>query len=89
MRLHGLIFAASQGVPLVGVSYDPKVTAFLDSVGNENCLQFESLSAKELKNMIDKAVQQVDDKDRRKQSVERLVSAEGLNRQWAKTLLRK
>ena len=29
MRLHGLIFAAGQGIPLVGVVYDPKVSAFL------------------------------------------------------------
>ena len=89
MRLHGLIFAASQGVPLVGVSYDPKVTAFLDSVGNENCLQFEDLTFEKLKNLIDRALLQSDDKQDRKKSVERLVSAEALNRQWAKNLLGK
>ena len=33
MRLHGLIFAAGQGVPLVGVVYDPKVRAFLRYIG--------------------------------------------------------
>lgn len=89
MRLHGLIFAASQGVPLVGVSYDPKVTAFLDSVGNENCLQFEDVTAEKLKIFIDRALLQSGDKEERKKSVERLVSAEALNRQWAKTLLGK
>ena len=35
MRLHGLIFAAGQGVPLVGVVYDPKVSAFLSYMGQE------------------------------------------------------
>lgn len=89
MRLHGLIFAASQGVPLVGVSYDPKVTAFLDSVGNENCLQFGNLTAEALESLIERAVQQFGDKDERKQSVERLISAEALNNQWAKQLLGK
>ena len=87
MRLHGLIFAASQGVPLVGVSYDPKVTAFLDSVGNENCLQFEDMTSKELRTMIDRALLQFSDIKERKQRVERLVNAEALNRQWAKKLL--
>lgn len=32
MRLHALIFAASQGVPVGGISYDPKVEAFLQSL---------------------------------------------------------
>ena len=33
VRLHSLIYAAIMGVPLIGVSYDPKCTAFLNSVG--------------------------------------------------------
>ena len=28
MRLHVLVFASGQGVPLVGIVYDPKVSAF-------------------------------------------------------------
>ena len=34
MRLHALIFAAGQGIPLAGVVYDPKVSSFLRYVGS-------------------------------------------------------
>lgn len=30
MRLHGLIFAAAQGVPAIALAYDPKVRAFME-----------------------------------------------------------
>ena len=33
VRLHALIFAGVMNVPMVGVSYDPKIERFLDSIG--------------------------------------------------------
>jgi polysaccharide pyruvyl transferase CsaB len=33
MRLHSLIFAANQGTPLLGLSYDPKIDQFLQRLG--------------------------------------------------------
>ncbi|MEW9702313.1 polysaccharide pyruvyl transferase CsaB [Paenibacillus sp. SI8] len=33
MRLHALIYAASQYVPMVGISYDPKIDQFLHRLG--------------------------------------------------------
>jgi polysaccharide pyruvyl transferase WcaK-like protein len=33
MRLHALIYAANQRVPLLGLSYDPKIDQFLKRLG--------------------------------------------------------
>jgi polysaccharide pyruvyl transferase CsaB len=38
MRLHSLIFAAMSSVPMLGISYDPKVEAFMKSI-DEPCLK--------------------------------------------------
>lgn len=35
MRLHSLIYAASQQVPMIGISYDPKIDNFLNRLGME------------------------------------------------------
>jgi len=56
MRLHGLIFAAGQGVPLVGVSYDPKVNAFLRAMEQDNCLDLEALTPETLLSAAENAL---------------------------------
>lgn len=35
VRLHSLIYAAVSGVPSLGISYDPKIDAFLESIGHQ------------------------------------------------------
>ena len=58
MRLHTLIFAAGQGIPVVGVVYDPKVSGFLDYLGQKRYLPLEELDPQELCRYIDDAVSQ-------------------------------
>jgi polysaccharide pyruvyl transferase CsaB len=42
MRLHGLVFAMAMGVPMLGLSYDPKVDAFMDQAGLERyCMPYD------------------------------------------------
>ena len=56
MRLHTLIFAAGQGVPMVGVVYDPKVSGFLDYLGQDLYLPLEETNAASLCDLIDTAM---------------------------------
>lgn len=49
MRLHSLLFAANTGVPSVGISYDPKVSGFLEYTGYGRSIDFEKLTGGELK----------------------------------------
>ncbi|UPK43497.1 polysaccharide pyruvyl transferase CsaB [Paenibacillus pabuli] len=61
MRLHSLIYAASQYVPPVGISYDPKIDQFmlrLDSecVGSTDALDGDKL-AKTVANLLDQRSQ--------------------------------
>jgi polysaccharide pyruvyl transferase CsaB len=53
MRLHSLIFAAAQGTPFAGVSYDPKVAGFVDYIGQGLCCSLEEADAPRLCAMID------------------------------------
>lgn len=87
MRLHALIFAASQSVPLAGVSYDPKVSAFLDYIGMENYVDLDSVDADTLCRLIDRAVAM--DKDKLRESTERIKAIESRNTQAARDLLGK
>jgi len=87
MRLHALIFAASQSVPVAGISYDPKVRAFLDYVGQDNCEGFESISYERLCGMIDAAA--AADSAELRRATESIKAIESRNRAAAKRLLGK
>ena len=52
MRLHSLIYSALCKVPLVGLVYDPKITGFMEYIGQENYLDVKSLKKDELMKMV-------------------------------------
>lgn len=52
MRLHSLIFAANRGVPMVGVSYDPKVDSFLEMFGQESLPVDENAMQKQIDHIL-------------------------------------
>ena len=60
MRLHALIFAALQSVPLLGLSYDPKVEAFMRLVRQPSVMVNSNISADEIN---DKLGQLIDNRD--------------------------
>ena len=88
MRLHALIFAAGQGIPLAGVVYDPKVSAFLRYIGQENFADLEDLTEEKLRRMIDRAAAQAGDKQAQAEAVRRLRELERGNVEIASRLLR-
>ena len=87
MRLHALIFAASQGVPLVGVVYDPKVSSFLKYMGQELFVDLDSVTAENLCAMIDRAVCQTGTPQSREEAVAHLQEMEQRNVTVARELL--
>lgn len=81
MRLHGLIFAAGQGVPLVGIVYDQKVSSFLSYVGQNLYEDLHNLTEERLIALIDAAVTRRADTAFLSESVETLRQMEQINRQ--------
>ena len=48
IRLHALIFAGVMGVPMIGVSYDPKIGRFMDSIGDRVVGNLQDITVEEL-----------------------------------------
>lgn len=58
MRLHALIFASGQGVPLVGIVYDPKVSGFMDYLQQKRYLNLDCVTKQELVSMAQEALEE-------------------------------
>ena len=55
MRLHGLICAFASGTPILALSYDPKVDAFMTQTGlSEYCIDFDNFDSQIAENLFAK-----------------------------------
>lgn len=52
VRLHALIFSACMGVPMVGISYDPKIEGFLDTMGLKPACSYQDLQWEKIEESI-------------------------------------
>lgn len=87
MRLHALVFSAAHGIPLVGIVYDPKVSSFLEFVGQDLHTPLEELTSDRLRNQLDQAVTRISDRTLLEEKAQRLLALERGNLQYAKELL--
>lgn len=52
IRLHALIFAGVMEVPMIGISYDPKLDRFMESIGDQCVADLESLTSDTLMDAV-------------------------------------
>lgn len=84
MRLHALIFASGQGVPMVGVVYDPKVSGFLNYLEQDLYVPLEEATATTLCDLIDTALTEGPFET---ENIKRLRTLAAENEQFARELL--
>lgn len=60
MRLHTLIYSASQAVPLIGIVYDPKVSGFMEYMKQDKYKSVEDFDEQGLKELIDETMSDYD-----------------------------
>lgn len=78
MRLHTLVFAAGQDVPCAGVVYDPKVSGFMKSLGNQQVCMLGDVGSNRLSRLIDAMMDAKSDGEAaalRKQAEENVIQA--------------
>lgn len=79
MRLHGLILSSLSGVPLVGVSYDPKIGSFLKYLGTGSCVDLKNVTADGLIHDLDNAVKLLPQREQLAKNAAQLKEVERKN----------
>ena len=86
-KVGALIFAAGHGIPLAGVVYDPKVSAFLRYIGQNLFSDLGDLTEDTLKHMVDQTVAQTQHPEAQAAAVKQLQALEHQNTEVARRLL--
>ncbi len=74
MRLHSLIYAASQRVPVLGISYDPKIDQFLNRLGDQAIGSTKELHAEQAAQAVLRTLDDLDGwREKHKAAIDRLI----------------
>lgn len=88
MRLHTLIYAASAGLPVIGLVYDPKVESFIEYMNEKTHVNTSDLDLDALKGMIDDIMENPESsKEKIRKEFERLRELSGNDAKEAIRLL--
>lgn len=61
MRLHSLIYAASNKVPIIGISYDPKIKSFMNYTGQNLYLDVRNMTSEDGIKLVDECMDNYDE----------------------------
>jgi polysaccharide pyruvyl transferase CsaB len=89
VRLHALIFAAVMNIPFLGVSYDPKIDRFLETLGEKPVGSLDSLTGESLFARVQQSLADRSAKEQRRQRVSELRQQALFNAERAIELIRK
>ncbi len=80
VRLHSLIYSAVMDVPMIGISYDPKIDSFLNDVGMDTSLNVQNFTLERFQTRFDALMKDYSDLQFRiAKNVEEMKQALSLN----------
>lgn len=76
VRLHSLIFSAVNGIPFIGISYDPKTDSLIEEMGYQAEISTDNITVDKLERSYNKII---DNNDTIKEKIRKNVRTKGSN----------